>query len=153
MIAPARTSELTSVLRETSIFAYDHAYQKQPDTFARNDTEAQLLHLSRELLEAIMTCDTQHPNILRLLASDFRATHDRFSPTALMTIDEFLNFVTQLKSDYFLDTQLEILEEWVDFEENPRESQARVWRLIKANRYREGLLRDGLREVAERPCE
>lgn len=130
-------------IREQATFAYNHTYQRPPAP--RDEVEAEFLQRARLLLEGLMSGDSSHP-ALKMISKDFKARHDRFSTTASMSISEFLKFVSQLKTnDYFIDTHLEIVEEWVDFDGTERMPHATVWRSIEHRRHTEGLVGNGMR--------
>lgn len=137
------TGQDISTVREQSIFAYNHLYQKAP--VARNKAEAEFLQRARYLLEGVMSCDPSHP-ALKLISSDFQGTHDRCSTIKSMNIQEYLDFVSELKRDhYFIGTRLEISEEWIDFDGTDKAPHATVWRRIEHRRPQEGLVGQGIR--------
>ena len=106
--------------------------------------ELQLRQHARDLVEAIITCDPNHPFLLKRLAPEFQGTHDRsITP---MNKDEFLSLIGHLTCSHHPHSRMEITDEWVDLEgENVEVPHAIAGQFLGVSRYREGLARKGMR--------
>lgn len=140
-------TETKCIWHENCTLAFNHVYVDHACTSVCNEREQELINLHHEINKAILSGDSKHPSILRLLAPGFQAQHDRHSTTELMDISELMGLVRDLQGTHFRHVKLETGQAWVDFENAPgwrNGSFATVWMVARVNMYKEGVARESL---------